>query len=86
MKIRKILVETDIQEKILWKHGIKREEFENALLEGNPRFFKIKDNLYMAITHYENYLTILFEYDKTDAIVKTAYKSSDWQIKRYNKK
>ena len=40
----------------------------------------------MAITHYENYLTIIFEYDKTDAIIKTAYKSSDWQMRRYKRK
>ena len=86
MKIRKILVEIDIQEKILWKHGVKREDLENALREGNPRFFKIRDNLYTAVTHFEYYLTIIFEYYKTDAKIKTAYKSSDWQIKRYNKK
>ena len=86
MKIRKILVETDIQEKILWKHGVKREELENALLEGNPRFFKIRDNWYMAVTHFEYYLTIIFEYNQLNAIVKTAYKSSDWQIRRYKRK
>ena len=86
MKIRKILIEADIQEKILWKHGVKREELENALLEGDPRFFKIRDNLYMAVTHYEHYLTIIFEYNQLNAIVKTAYKSSDWQIRRYKRK
>ena len=83
MKIRKILVGKDIQEKILWKHGIKREELENALNEGNPKFFRIRDNIYMAIAHFNHYTTVIFEYDKSNAIIRTAYKSSDWQIKRY---
>jgi len=82
MNIRKILIEAETQEKILLKHGIKREELENALLEGKPRFFRIRDDIYMAIAHYEHYLTIIFEYDKPNAIIKTAY----WQIRRYKKK
>lgn len=86
MKIKKILVETEIQQKILHKHGIKREELENALLEGKPKFIRIRDNLYMAITHYHEYITAIFEYEKQTATIKTAYKLSDWQISRYKKK
>ena len=86
MKIKKILVDTDTQEKILYKHGIKREELENALLEGKPKFIKIRDNLYMAITHYNKYITAIFEYEQQTATIKTAYKSSDWQINKHKKK
>jgi len=86
MKIIKVLVEAEIQEKILLKHGIKREALENSLFEGKPRFFRIKDDIYMAIARYEQYLTIIFEYNKHDAVIKTAYKSSDWQIRRYKRK
>lgn len=86
MKIKKFLAETETQEKILYKHGIKREELENALREGKPRFFRVRDDIYMAIAEYEHYLTIIFEYDKSNAIIKTAYRSSDWQIRRYKKK
>ncbi len=86
MKITKILIELEIQQKILYKHGIKREELENALLEGKPKFIKIGDNLYMAIAHYNQYITTIFEYEHQTAIIKTAYKSSDWQINRHKRK
>lgn len=86
MKIKKILVETEIQKKILYKHGIKREELENVLLEGKPKFIRIRDNLYMAITHYHEYITAIFEYKQQTATIKTVYKSSDWQINRYKRK
>ncbi len=86
MKIKKILVETEIQEKILYKHGIKREELENALLEGKPKFIRIRDNWYMAIAHHNQYITAIFEHEQQTATIKTAYKSSDWQISRYKRK
>lgn len=86
MKIAKILIEVDIQEKILTKHGIHREELEEALLNGKPRFFVIRGNLYFGFTHLHRYITIVIEYDAPCAIIKTAYPSSDWQIKRYRKK
>jgi len=86
MKIKKILLDAETQEKILYKHGIKREELENALLEGKPKFIRIRDNLYMVITHYHKYITTIFEYEKQTATIKTAYKSSDWQVSRYEKK
>lgn len=86
MRIQKILVETEIQEKILHKHGIRREELENALIEGKPKFIKIRDSLYMGITHYNEYITAIFEYEGQTATIKTAYKSSEWQIDRYKRK
>ena len=86
LKITKILIEADIQEKILTKHGIHREELEEALLSGKPRFFVIRGNLYFGFTHLYRYITLVFEYDTACAIIKTAYPSSDWQIKRYKKK
>jgi len=86
MKIDKILVEESIQEHIL-RHGIRREEFENALLEGKPKVIGRKDNRYKVITHYNRYITVIFDYEQHNiAIVKTAYPSDDSQIRRYKKK
>lgn len=83
----KFLIEPTVQEKILWKHGIKREEFDNSLDEGNPRFFKIRDNIYMAVTHHNRYMTVIYQYkEPNNAIVKTAYPSGESQIRRYKKK
>ena len=86
MKIEKILVEPDIQEHIL-RHGIRREEFENALLEGNPKVIGRRDNRFKVVTHHNRYITVLFDYWQNNiAIVKTAYPSDESQIRRYKKK
>jgi len=87
MKVDEILVEPEIQEKILWKHRVGREELENALLEGNPKVIGRKDNRYKVVTHHTRYITVIFDYEKHNiAIVKTAYPSDDSQIRRYKKK
>ena len=83
MKLIKILIKLEIQEKINKKHGIYREEIELALFEGNPVFFRTRKERYIAITLKNKYITIVFEYDKGIAEVVTAYLSSDWQIKLY---
>lgn len=85
MRIRKTLIEDLAREKIL-KHGLKKEEVENALLYGNPKISKDKYGRYLAIAHHNRYITVIFEYVNFDAEVITAYQSSDWQIRRYKRK
>ncbi|MEK6952172.1 MAG: hypothetical protein AABX29_04090 [Nanoarchaeota archaeon] len=86
MRIKKVLIELNIEEKINKKHGIYREEIEYALLDGKPIFFRTKDNKYVAITSKERYITIIFLFKKGIANIRTAYPSSDWQIRLYKKK
>ena len=85
MKIRKVLIEDLAQEKIL-EHGLEIGEVENGMLFGNPKFLKDRYGRYVAITNYNRYITIVFNYDDFNANVITAYPSSDWQIKRYKRK
>ncbi|MEK6907224.1 MAG: hypothetical protein AABW45_01735 [Nanoarchaeota archaeon] len=86
MRIKKILVELNVEEKINKKHRVYREEIDNALFEGNPIYFKTRKNNYMAITLKERYITIVFKYNKNIANIKTAYPSSDGQIRLYKKR
>ena len=86
MKIQKILIELKIEEKINKKHGIYRNEIEDALFEGKPIFYKSKENKYFAVGHKGRYITIVFLYQKKNAVVVTAYPSSEWQIKLYKRK
>ena len=86
MKNIKFCVPKDIEEKILHKHGIDLEELNNALEYGNPRIFNQGQGIYIAITHHIRYITIVFRQDKKLANVITAYPSSDYHIRRYNKK
>ncbi len=86
MKIQKILIELKIEEKINKKHGIYREEIENALFDGKPIFFKTRENKYFAICQKGKYLTVVFRYEKQTSEVATAYPSSEWQIKLYKRK
>ena len=80
-------IETNVQEKIFKKHGVMREEIEEEILEGRPRVFKTKDERYKAITHKNQYLTVIFEWDgKETANIITAYKSTNNQIKLYKRK
>jgi len=85
MRIRRILIEDIVQEKILG-HGLQREEVENGLLYGNPKFSKDRHGRYLAITHHSRYITVVFEYISFNVEVITAYPSSDWQIRRYKRK
>ena len=81
-----IYVSPNVEEKLLYKHGIELAELKDALKYGNPRFFKQEGKIYKAITHHLRYITIIFEYNKPTANIITAYPSSESQIKRYNKK
>jgi len=85
MRIRKILIEGLAREKIL-KHGLQAGEVENALLHGNPKITKERYRRYVAITSHNRYITVIFEYANFNAEVITAYKSSDWQIRKYQRK
>ena len=86
MRISKILISAEVQEKIFKKHGIKREEIEEGLLQGNSKCFKTRTNRYLAIAHKNGYLTIVFGCRNSVAEILTAYRSSDWQIRLYKRK
>lgn len=86
MIIKKILVELKIEEKINKKHGVYRTEIEAGLLEGKPIFFRTRENRYIAITLKERYITVVFLYNRGVASIKTAYTSSDWQIRLYKRR
>ena len=86
MRNIKFCVPKDIEEKILYKHGIELDELNKALEYGNPKILNQGERIYMAITHHMRYITIIFEYKKHIATVITAYPSSDSHIRRYNRK
>lgn len=85
MKIRKILIEETVKEKIKYKHRINPLEIEQTLFN-NPYTLKIRNNLYMTIGHHQKYITIIFELIKDTAFIKTAYPSSEAQRKLYKLK
>jgi len=85
MKNIKYYLKPETEEKILHKHGIKIEELNEALKYGKPRIRKIRDNIYMTVTYYTRYITIIFEYENPNGKITTAYPSDDWQIRIYNK-
>ena len=85
MKIGKIIILEVVEEHML-KHGITSEDVENALRLGNPIFSKDRNDRYLALTPSNKYLTIIFEYKNSDALIITAYQSSDWQIRKYKRK
>jgi len=86
MRIKKIAIEFDTEEKINKKHGVYRKEIEDALFEGLSIFYRTKDDRYVAIASKERYITVIFLYQKKVATIITAYPSSDWQIKLFKKK
>ena len=86
MKNLQIHVSHNVQEKVLYKHGIEVDELKEALKYGKPKIIKLEGNTYMAITHYLRYITMIFKYNKPIANVITAYPSAESQIRRYNKK
>ena len=86
MKNIKVCVSPDVQEKLLYKHGIGLDELKDSLIYGKPRIFRQEKKTYLAITHHLRYLTIIFEYTKPAANIITAYPSSESQIRRYKKK
>jgi len=85
MKIRKIMISFDAQEKIFKKHNVRREEIEQVFF-GEPYYFKTKSSRYYAIGLAGRYVTVVFEYEKGCASIITAYKSSKWQTRLYKVK
>ncbi|HLG24967.1 MAG TPA: hypothetical protein VI564_08610 [Candidatus Nanoarchaeia archaeon] len=86
MKNLKLHISPDVQEKILYKHGIGIDELWEAIKHGKPKIIRQEDKIYISITHYVRYITMIFKYDEPIANVITAYPSSEPQINRYNKK
>lgn len=84
MRIRKIKITLDVQEKIFKKHNLRREEIEGVFFD-EPLYFHTKDKRYMAIGFIDKYVTVVFYYEG-DAVVITAYESSKWQRNLYNVK
>lgn len=86
MKNIKFWIKPDTQEKILYKHGIKIEELRSALENGKPKIRRVRDDIYIAVTHYLRYITVYFEYEQGRGRITTAYPSQEWQIRMYHKK
>ncbi len=87
MLIQHVLIEAKTEEKIFKKHGVKRVEVEGALLDDEPKYFRTKDERYMALAKIDGaYITVIFTHAKTFAIITTAYPSSDWQVRLYKRK
>lgn len=85
MKISKILVSIEVQEKIFKKHNVKREEIEQVFFD-DPYYFKTWGNKYYAIGLAERYVTVVFKMQKDCAEIITAYASSRWQTRLYKVK
>jgi len=87
MKIKKILIEDKIKEKILYTHNVKAYEIKEVLIN-SPLILKTRDERYIAIGHGQNakFITIIFELIKDTAFIITAYPSSDSQRKLYKRK
>lgn len=87
MKIKKILIEDKILEKILYTHNVKASEIREVLID-SPLILKTRDDRYIVIGHGENkkFITIVFELIGSTAFIITAYPSSDSQRKLYKRK
>ena len=85
MLIRNVLIEDKVKEKITEKHGVQATEIKNIMLN-SPLVLKTRLNRFMAIGHFQRYLTVIFEYNKGTANIITAYPSSEAQTKLYKKR
>ncbi len=83
MRINKILISLDVQEKIFKKHNVKRDDIE-AVFFDDPYYFKDKKGRYVVIGY--DYVTVVFEFYDNYAEIITAYKSSRWQKRLYKVK
>ena len=86
MRITQIKISIDVEQKIYVQHGVSRKELEEALWEGSPIFFRAKGERYLALTKRPRYLTVIFIFGQGSADLITAYPSSEWQIKLYQRK
>jgi len=85
MKITGILIEDKIKDKIISRHNVEADEIKQVIFT-NPLVLKSKENRYLAIGHYQRYLTVIFEMHKNIAFIITAYPSTEVQIKLHKKK
>jgi len=85
MKIRGILIEDKVKEKILYKHNVHASEIREILFN-NSYVLKVRDGRYMAIGKNSKFLTIIFEVKDFIAFIITTYPSSDAQRKLYKSK
>lgn len=86
MLIRKVLIDSAVEEKIFKKHGVGKEEIETILLFDEPTYFKTSKGRYSAIGFGNRFVTIIFGYERRCAEVITAYPSSEQQIRRYKER
>ena len=86
MKIEKVIVSKNRSEKIFKKHNVTIEKIEEILLNDNPIYFRTRDNKYLSVGRFDEYITIIFRKEKNNANIITAYQSSKWQIKLYKRK
>ena len=85
MRIRGVLIEDKVKEKILYGHNVHSFEIKEIILN-NPYVLKVRDGRYMAIGKNSKFLTIIFEVRDFMALIITAYPSSDAQRKLYKSK
>jgi len=85
MRIKKVMISFDAEEKIFKKHNVKRKDIE-AVFFNKPYFYSDKKGRYIAIGFSDGYITVVFEFNEGYAKVVTAYKSSIWQKKLYKVK
>ncbi len=85
MRISKIKVSVEVQEKVFKKHNVSRDELE-AVFFDDPYYFRDRKGRYVAIGFIGSYVTVVFEFSEGCAEIITAYRSSKWQKKLYRMK
>lgn len=89
MKIRKIIMEEHVAEKIVSKHNLKRIIVREVLCDevGKSYIERVGGDQYIAIgKSHAGYATVIFTYISGTATIKTAYYSTNWQVNLYKKK
>ena len=85
MRIHDVFISERVADKIWDEHGVSADE-ATELLYSNPMIRRARDGRYMAIgLSPSGYLTVIFEHDRGVAEIVTAYPSSDWQVKLFQK-
>ncbi len=94
MKIESFIWYRDIVDKLIWKHGVSREEVEEVFIN-RPKFRRIEkgriknENLYSALgqTNAGRYLAVVFIYKVTkEALIITARNMDSKEKKCYERK
>ena len=86
MLIKELRLDPSTEEKIVLKHGIMKCEIEEVLFWDEPKYFKARNERYMAIGFSQRPITIIFEYADGIANAVTSYPTSKWQRKLYERK